>query len=190
MTGDNVLWSASSLKFLMRIGTPRYWEQAIFLFVLVPLFLAGSRSLSEGPAGAATVIVWWALTVWIATFVARYEFQTHANPHYLRFFVLLYSALLVMVWRRWRWHRWSTVIACALLAVIWIKGFEQGVKTAILYQTDNQHGYRSLIDRPGEENDATALVYPRRGNRLTRVLIPRLTSYEPYGYRRILGRPE
>jgi hypothetical protein len=190
--GDDIDFSLASVKFFMRIITPPFWEQAVFILVIAPmlilafsqLYVKRARSSREG----ATVILFWGVLVWIVTFVARYEFQDHANPHYLRFYVLLYITLFVTIIDKNNWinKKGIAAVVSVIFMVLWVKGSERGVSMAEAYRMRNLQGYASLVEDITIENSKTDYLYPIRNHRLTNVLIPRLIHYEPYGYRAML----
>lgn len=193
LQGNDVGFSMDSVKFFVRIVTPPFWEQAVFILILVPMLtIALSRLYAErtepSSREGATVILLWGLLVWLATFVARHEFQDHANPHYLRFFVLFYIALFVTVFDKDTWinKRGIAVILGVIFMVLWTKGLDKGISMAQLYRAQNLQGHASLVEDLTVENSRTEHLYPLRNRRLTKVLIPGLIHYTPYGYRDML----
>ena len=184
-------FSLANVKFFLRIATPPFWEQVISIVIIAPLLALAFSQLyidrAESSSPGATVILFWGLIVWVSTFITRYDFQDHANPHYLRFYVLFYVALFVVVFGKngIKNKRIAAVAGIALLA-IWAKGLESGISMAALYRAQNLQGQASLMEDTSAENMKTNHIYPIKNHRLTRVLIPRLTQYEPFGYRKML----
>ncbi len=135
--------------------------------------------------------MFWVVGVWGVTFVARYKFQDYANPHYLRFFILLYVGLLVTFvgWIKQNAKQKMIVLAGILLAVVWLKGLERGLDMAISYRSENMAGRQSLIESMTQENALTQNIYPAHDRRLTGILIPQLLSNEKYPYRKLLDQP-
>jgi len=192
---ENLLWSPTSLKFFVRIGTPFFWEQAIFLLILLPAALIYLIQAANPKSGDqfkdACILVFWVGGVWVVTFVARYKFQDYANPHYLRFFILLYIGLLVTFvgWIKENAKQKMIVLTSILLAIVWLKGTERGFDMAISYRSENMAGRQSLIKSMTQENVLTQNIYPARNRRLTEILIPQLLSNEKYPYRKLLDQP-
>jgi len=192
---ENLLWSPTSLKFFVRIGTPFFWEQAIFLLILLPASLIYLIQAANPKSGDqfkdACILVFWVVGVWGVTFVARYKFQDYANPHYLRFFILLYVGLLVTFvgWIKENAKQKMIVLAGILLAIVWLKGVERGLDMAISYRSENMAGRQSLIESMTQENALTQNIYPAHDRRLTGILIPQLLSNEKYPYRKLLDQP-
>jgi hypothetical protein len=126
----------------------------------------------------------WTLIVWGATFIARYKFQDHANPHYLRFFTLLYISMLIASskWAMWKMRKYQKILVSAFIVIVWAKGAESGLGLTRDYFLENRSGYQSLIENIGAENKSTEKVYPLNNLRLTTLLIPKLISHNYYGY--------
>ena len=184
-------FSFASIKFLLRIITPPFWEQVIFIVIVVPMLaLALSRLFLdrvEHSSHGAVVILFWGLIVWISTFVTRYELLEHANPHYLRFYVLFYAALFVIAFdSKSLKNRYIASLVGFLFLLVWAKGLESGISMATLYRMQNIQGHYSLVEDISAENPKTNYIYPIKNHRLTTVLIPRLTEYEGFGYREML----
>jgi len=194
ISAHNILWSANSLKFLIRIGTPFFWEQPIFLLFILPLLTfvswRGTRSPLTDLGKESTVLMSWTLIVWGATFIARYKFQDHANPHYLRFFTLLYISMLIASskWAMWKMRKYQKVLVSAFIVIVWAKGAESGLGLTRDYFLENRSGYQSLIENIGSENKSTEKVYPLNNLRLTTLLIPKLISHNYYGYGALLEK--
>ncbi|MDB3945428.1 hypothetical protein N9444_05890 [Gammaproteobacteria bacterium] len=190
----SIVWSTTSLKYFMRVGTPYYWEQVIFIVVVLPAFVLTSWVFINNPSiewrRVNTILIVWGLGVWVVTFYARHEFQATANPHYVRFFVLLYLAgfMSLSTMKIWKGQKQIVIAISILMICIWAKGIDKGLYFTKGFLEENIRGYHSLLNDVGVENLETSKIYPLSQSRLTMILIPRLVNYEPYGYRLLFRR--
>lgn len=185
--------SMASVKFLLRVITPPMWETALFVLIILPLLLATAwlclnhyRVFIVKPY---VLLLAWGLAVWVATWIGRGGFQDHANPHYLRFYVLLYIAWAMMLFDfgRLLWGgRILRYVTLILFSVIWIKGFERGVSLAAEFHDRTSAGAAVLR---GESSDGALLLnlYPDT-ERLTGKLLPRLVNTPGYVYGNLVGQ--
>jgi len=189
------IFSIATWKFLVRIITPPFWEMAIFFLLVLPsLFLTlywASRNWKKFFVTTSGAIILWGLVVWAVTFIARAGDQLHSNPHYLKFFSVVYIAWVVLVIDRLIGSKlekyskaWALIIVIPIL--VWVKGVVDGHGLAKIYYLDNQKGYQALrLDNSTFDAD-TALLYPNK--RLTDKILPRLLNYKPYPYSEILRK--
>lgn len=173
--------SLDSLKFMARVVTPPMWETALFALVVAPLLLLTAwlcfrhgQSFLEKPY---FVLILWGLAVWLSIWFARGGFQSHANPHYLRFFVVVYAAWVMML-LDFVWPRLPVSAAnwagCALFLVIWLKGVDAGVSLAASYQDQIRAGTAVLRGESGTR-ESLRYLYPDT-EKLTGLFVPRLAG--------------
>ncbi|MFC1664160.1 hypothetical protein ACFL17_00845 [Pseudomonadota bacterium] len=187
---DQIAWSSlATWNYLIRIITPSFWEKLLFVLFIVPCVFLGLLSLVQNPRKffntPPNLLIAWGMVVWFATFITRAGDQIHGNPHYFKFYVVVYIAwLITLVDMRYVVRAVSSkktaMVAVILLAVIWIKGVENGVVSARNFYIDNQKGYRALIQEQTVEMGDILLLYPNK--RLTEKIVPRLKSYPLYSY--------
>lgn len=173
--------SLDSLKFMARAVTPPMWETALFVLVIAPLlvltawlYVRRRRSFVEKPY---FVLILWGLAVWLSIWFARGGFQSHANPHYLRFFVVVYAAWAMMLFDFARPRLPASAAAwagCALFLVVWLKGVDAGVSLAALYQ-DQIHAGAAVLRGESANRESLRYLYPDT-EKLTGLFVPRLAG--------------
>ncbi len=186
--------SPDSLKFMARAVTPPMWETALFALVVAPLLLLTAwlyfsrrQRLIEKPY---FVLILWGMTVWLSIWFARGGFQSHANPHYLRFFVVVYAAWAMMLFDFVRPRMPASAAAWAggaLFLVVWLKGVDAGVSLAALYR-DQIHAGAAVLRGESANRESLRYLYPDT-EKLTDLFVPRLAGTQG-GFYGELAKPE
>lgn len=179
--------SVDSIKFLARVVTPAAWEIALFVLLIVPLlsltawlYSARFRDYAHKPY---SVVVVWGLAVWLSIWFARSGFQDHANPHYLRFFVVLYAAWAMMLLDAAGSGAGLKVISrvgAALFLVVWLKGAETGISQAAEYQAQIRAG-AAVLEGESTHEESLCYLYPD-AEKFTGLLLPGVVETAGYGY--------